>query len=111
MMIAEEAARLREAAAATPLKLPVNRRIDERHHALTPDGLNVWFTVQISPHRRITEALFQREDRPPGDAEVRAWLRELMPGVLPSEAAGLPGAHARRFEVFQPAEDSQEPSA
>jgi hypothetical protein len=94
MDIAAAAARLRAAAEAQPLKLPVNRRVDETHHLVTEDGLGVWFTIQISPHARIQEALFERPDRMPEDSECQAWLRALM------EAPGLPGAHARRFEVF-----------
>jgi hypothetical protein len=101
MEVAEEAARLRAAAEARPLKLPVNRRVDERHHAVSDDGLGVWFTIQISPHARIQEAVFERADRPPEDAEIELWLSELMPGHEPVEAAGLPGALARRFEVFE----------
>jgi len=100
MDIAAEAARLRAAAEAKPLKLPVNRRVDETHHVVSGDGLGVWFTVQISPHARIQEALFERADRMPEDAEIQAWLAALMPGLEPVEAPGLPGAHARRFEVF-----------
>ena len=100
MDIATQAAQLRAAAEAKPLKLPVNRRVDETHHAVSEDGLGVWFTIQISPHARIQEALFERADRMPGDAECRAWLGALMPGLEPVEAPGLPGAHARRFEVF-----------
>jgi len=100
MDIAAAAARLRAAAEAKPLKLPVNRRVDETHHLVTDDGLGIWFTIQISPHARIQEALFEREERMPEDAEILAWLRELMPGLEPAEAPGLPGAHARRFEVF-----------
>ncbi len=98
--VAAEAARLRAAAEARPLKLPVNRRIDERHHFVTADGLGVWFTIQLSPHRRITEAVFERDAGRPSDDECRAWLRELMPGRQPDEAPGLPDAHARRFELF-----------
>jgi len=100
MDIAAEAARLRAAAEAKPLKLPVNRRVDETHHLVTPDGLGVWFTIQISPHARIQEALFERDDRAPADAEIGPWLRELMPGLQPTEAPGLPGGHVRRFELF-----------
>lgn len=101
MDIAAEAGRLRAAAEAKPLKLPVNRRVDETHHLVTADGLGVWFTIQISPHARIQEALFERADRPPEDAEVQTWLRALMPGLDPIEAPGFPGARARRFEVFE----------
>ena len=109
MDVAAEAARLRAAAEARPLKLPVNRRVDERHHLVTDDGLGVWFTVQISPHARIEEALFERTDRPPSDAETEPWLAELMPGRSPVEAAGLPGALARRFEVFEQHPDGPSP--
>jgi hypothetical protein len=101
MDVASEAARLRAAAEARPLKLPVNRRVDERHHLVTGEGLGVWFTVQISPHARIREALFERGDHPPSDTEIQPWLAELLPGLEPVEAAGLPGALARRFEVFE----------
>jgi hypothetical protein len=100
MDIAAEAARLRAAAEAKPLKLPINRRVDETHHLVTEDGLGVWFTIQISPHARIQEALFERSDRMPEDPEIQAWLPALMPGLEPMEAPGLAGAHARRFEVF-----------
>lgn len=102
MDLAERAAELRAAAEAKPLRLPVNRRIDESHHAITDDGLGVWFTIQVAPRRRILEAVFERDDAAPTDAECQAWLRELMPGLSPAEAPGLPGAHSRRFEVFQP---------
>jgi hypothetical protein len=100
MDVASEAAQLRGAAEARPLKLPVNRRVDERHHLVAQDGLGVWFTIQISPHSTIYEALFERDDRPPSDDEIARWLSELMPGREPVEAAGLPGGLARRFEVF-----------
>ena len=100
MDIAAEAAQLRAAAEAKPLRLPVNRRVDESHHLVTDDGLGVWFTVQVSPHARIQEALFERPDRAPTDAECQSWIKALMPGLDPVEAPGLPGAHARRFEVF-----------
>lgn len=100
MDVAAEAARLRAAAEARPLKLPVNRRIDERHHVVTDDGLGVWFTIQVSTRAVITEALFERDDRRPSDQECALWLRELTPGRELQEAPGLPGAHARRFELF-----------
>jgi hypothetical protein len=100
MDVAAGAARLRAAAEARPLRLPVNRRIDESHHLVTDDGLGIWFTLQLSPRSRITEAVFEREDGRPGDEECLAWLRELMPGREPAEAPGLPAAHARRFELF-----------
>jgi hypothetical protein len=104
MDVAAEAARLRAAAEAGPLRLPVNRRIDERHHLVTDDGLCIWFTIQLSPRARITEAVFERDGARPGDDECRTWLRALMPGREPAEAAGLPDAHARRFELFDPVE-------
>jgi hypothetical protein len=101
MDLAARAAALRAAAEAKPLKLPVNRRIDEGHHLVTDDGLSVWFTIQVAPRRRILEAVFERNGARPGDVECQAWLRELMPGQRPVEAPGLPDAHARRFEVFE----------
>ncbi len=109
--IEEAAARLREAAEAKPLKLPVNRRIDERHHHVTEDGLGVWFTIQISPHTRIHEVVFERDDRMPGNAECQVWLRSLLPGREPREAPGLPGAHTRRFEVFERSPELEAPLA
>jgi len=111
MDLASEAARLRSAADAKPLKLPVNRRVDESHHAVTEDGLSVWFTVQISPHSRIQEALFERPDRMPSDAECHEWLAELIPSREAVEAPGLPGAHARRFELFERAPELEAPLA
>jgi hypothetical protein len=111
MDVASEAARLRAAAEARPLKLPVNRRVDERHHLITPEGLGVWFTIQLSPHSRIYEALFERGDHPPSDQEISSWLEELMPGREAVEAPGLPGALARRFEVFDRSPDGEAPLA
>jgi hypothetical protein len=102
MDVAAEAARLRAAAEAGPLRLPVNRRIDERHHLVTEDGLGVWFTIQLAPRARITEAVFERDGARPADGECGTWLAELMPGRQPVEAPGLPDAHSRRFEVFEP---------
>ncbi len=99
--IEDDAARLRAAAEAKPLKLPVNRRVDETHHAISEDGLSVWFTIQVSPHSRIQEAVFERSDRMPDDAECRAWLRLLFVGAEPVEAPGLPGSATRRFEAFE----------
>jgi hypothetical protein len=98
--IATEAARLRAAAEARPLRLPVNRKVDESHHALTADGLSVWFTIQVSPHGRIQEAVFERADRMPTDEECRAWLDALMNGSQATEAPSFPGSTTRRFEVF-----------
>ena len=102
MDVATEAARLRAVAEARPLKLPVNRRIDERHHFRTADGLSVWFTIQLSPNRRIREAVFERVAGHPTDAECRAWLRELLPRREAVEAPGLPDGLVRRFELFDP---------
>ena len=99
--IATEAARLRSAAEAKPMRLPVNRKVDESHHATTPDGLSVWFTIQVSPHARIQEAVFERTDRMPSDDEVRSWLDLLIIGAQPAEAPTFPGSTTRRFEVFE----------
>lgn len=101
MTIEDDAARLRAAAEARPLKLPVNRRVDERHHLVTGDGLSVWFTIQVSAHGRIQEAVFERADRPPADAEVNDWLRLLVVGATAAEAPSMPGATTRRFEAFE----------
>ena len=95
------AARLRAAAEAKPMRLPVNRRVDETHHAVTPDGLSVWFTIQVSPHSRIQEAIFERVDRMPTDEECKRWLDLLIVGAQAAEAPGLPGATTRRFEAFE----------
>jgi hypothetical protein len=76
---------------------------------VTDDGLGVWFTIQVSPHSLIQEALFERRDRPPTDAETALWLTVLMPGRQPVEAPGLPGALARRFEVFEQRPDAPSP--
>lgn len=83
------------------MKLPVNRRVDERHRAVTPDGLSVWFTIQVSPHSRIQEAIFERSDRMPTDEECGRWLGLLISGPDAVEAPGLPGALTRRFEAFE----------
>jgi hypothetical protein len=99
--MAIEAARLRAAAEAKPLRLPVNRKVDESHHAVTPDGLSVWYTIQMSPHRRIQEVVFEREDRMPSDEECRPWLELLIGGVKAGEAPTFPGSTTRRFEVFE----------
>ena len=79
--IDSEAARLREAAEAKPLRLPVNRKVDESHHALTPDGLSIWYTIQVSPHNRIQEVVFERTDRMPTDEECKPWLDLLIDGA------------------------------
>jgi len=109
--IAGEAARLRDAAETKPLRLPINRRVDESHHVVTPDGLSVWYTIQVSPHSRIQEAIFEREDRMPTDEECRRWLDLLVVGAEAMEAPGLPGAMTRRFEAFEHNPDREAPIA
>jgi hypothetical protein len=109
--IESDAAQLRAAAEAKPMKLPVNRRVDERHHAVTADGLSVWFTIQVSPHSRIQEAIFERADRMPTDDECGRWLRLLIAGPEAVEAPGLPGAMTRRFEAFERNPESEAPLA
>lgn len=104
MELVAEAGRLRSAAEARPLKLPVNRRVGEEHHVTTEDGLSVWYTIQLAPTRRIFEALFERSDRAPDDAECAAWLAALLPGRDPVEAPSFPGSNSRRFELFEPLE-------
>lgn len=100
MDIAAAAARLRSEAEEHPLKLPVRRRVDERHHAVTADGLSVWFTIQVATHARIYDAVFERGDRMPEDGECQEWLRLLIPGREAVEAPGIPGSTTRRFESF-----------
>jgi len=109
--IESDAPRLRAAAEAKPMKLPLNRRVDEQHHAVTPDGLSVWFTIQVSPHSRIQEAIFERADRMPTDEECSAWLRRLIVGPEAIEAPGLPGAMTRRFEAFERSPEREAPLA
>jgi hypothetical protein len=99
--IEAEAARLRAAAEARPLKLPVNRRVDETHHAVSDDGLSVWYTIQVSPHSRIQEVIFERADRMPSDEECRRWLPLLVVVAEAVEAPGIPGSTTRRFEAFE----------
>jgi hypothetical protein len=96
-----DAARLRAAAEAKPLKLPVNRRVDETHHVVTDDGLSVWYTIQVSPHSRIQEVIFERTDRMPTDEECGRWLPLLVVGAEAVEAPGMPGSTTRRFEAFE----------
>ena len=110
MDLMAEAQRLRDAAEAKPLKLPVRRRVDDTHKAVTPDGLTVWFTIQVSAHARIHDAVFEREDRMPSDEETAQWLRLLIPGREALEAPSLPGAHTRHFEAFE-RDMTQAPSA
>lgn len=83
------------------MRLPVNRKVDESHHATTPDGLSVWFTIQVSPHSKIQEAIFERTEGMPSDDECRRWLDLLIVGAPANEAPGLPGAMTRRFEAFE----------
>jgi hypothetical protein len=109
--IATQAARLRAAAQARPMRLPVNRRVDERHHTVTEDGLSVWFTIQVSPHSRIQEAIFERTDRMPSDEECNRWLALLIVGANATEAPGLPGAMTRRFEAFERSPEFEAPLA
>src|SRR5919204_1683058 len=98
MDLRAEAARLRQAAEARPLKLPINRRVDESHHAVTEDGLGIWYTIQVSPHGRIWEAVFERDDGAPSDDEVGPWLTELLPEGLFIEAPAIPGSRTRSFD-------------
>lgn len=109
--IAAEAAQLRAAAEARPMKLPVNRRVDERHHVVTGDGLSVWYTIQVSAHSRIQEAIFERSDGMPSDEECRRWLSLLIVGADAIEAPGLPGAMTRRFEAFEHSPEREAPLA
>ena len=102
MDVAAVSARLRAAAEAKPLKLPVNRRIDERHHFVSEGGLSLWFTIQLSPGHRISEAVFERDGGRPTDEECQAWLAALMPDREPQEAPSIPDAPVRRFELFEP---------
>jgi hypothetical protein len=105
------AARLRSAAEAKPMRLPVNRRVDETHHAVTPDGLSVWYTIQVSPHSRIQEAIFERADRMPSDEECRPWLDLLVVGAQAVEAPGMPGSTTRRFQAFERSPEREAPLA
>jgi hypothetical protein len=109
--IESDAARLRAAAEAKPMKLPVNRRVDESHHLVTDDGLSVWYTIQVSPHSRIQEAIFERPDRMPSDDECMRWLKLLVIGAEAVEAPGLPGAMTRRFEAFERNPEREAPLA
>ena len=109
--IAPLAAQLRAAAEAKPMRLPINRRVDERHHVVTEDGLSVWYTIQVSPHSRIQEVIFERTDRMPSDEECRRWLPLLIVGAEPTEAPGMPGSTTRRFEAFERNPDLEAPIA
>jgi len=105
------AARLRAAAEAKPMRLPVNRRVDEAHHEVTPDGLSIWYTIQVSPHSRIQEVIFERMDTMPTDEECKRWLDLLVVGAVATEAPGLPGSTTRRFEAFERNPDLEAPRA
>jgi hypothetical protein len=109
--IAGEAARLRAAAEAKPMRLPVNRKVDESHHTVTADGLSVWYTIQVSPHSRIQEVVFERADRMPSEEECRPWLDALIVGAEATEAPSFPGAMTRRFEAFEHNPDAEAPIA
>ena len=111
MDIEAAAASLRAAAEAKPMRLPVNRRVDESHHVVTDDGLSVWYTIQDSPHSRIQEVIFERQDRMPGDAECERWLKLLVVGTEAVEASGLPGSMTRRFEAFERSPEREAPLA
>ena len=93
------------------MKLPVNRRVDEHSHTITADGLSVWFTIQVSPHSRIQEAIFERADSMPTNEECERWLHLLIVGAEAVEAPGLPGAMTRRFEAFERSPDREAPLA
>jgi hypothetical protein len=101
MDVRAAAARLRAEAEARPLTLPVRRRVDDRHRVVTPDGLTVWFTLQVSTHARIREAVFERAGATPTDKETAPWIRELFGDAEPQEAPGIPGSATRRFEFFE----------
>jgi hypothetical protein len=105
------AARLRAAAEAKPMRLPVNRRVDETHHEVTPDGLSIWYTIQVSTHSRIQEVLFERMDSRPTDEECKRWLDLLVVGAEATEAPGLPGSTTRRFEAFERNPSGEAPQA
>jgi hypothetical protein len=105
------AASLRAAAEAKPMRLPINRRVDERHHVVTEDGLSVWYTIQVSPHSRIQEVIFERTDRMPSDEECRRWLPLLIVDAEPIEAPGMPGSTTRRFEAFERSPEREAPLA
>lgn len=83
------------------MRLPINRKVDESHHAVTEDGLSVWYTIQVSPHARIQEVIFERTDRMPSDDECTRWLGLLITDAAAIEAPSFPGSMTRRFEVFE----------
>jgi len=65
----------------------------------------------VSPHSRIQEAIFERTDRVPTDAECKRWLDLLVVGAQPVEASGLPGSMTRRFEAFERSPEREAPLA
>ena len=111
MDIEAAAASLRAAAEAKPMRLPVNRRVDDSHHVVTDDGLSVWYTIQVSPHSRIQVVIFERSDRMPSDEECQRWLKLLVVGAEAVEASGLPGSMTRRFEAFERSPEREAPLA
>jgi hypothetical protein len=74
-------------------------------------SLSIWYTIQVSPHSRIQEAIFERTDHMPSDDEVNRWLRLLIIGPDAVEAPGLPGSMTRRFEAFERNPDREAPLA
>src|ERR1700694_4542190 len=106
-----EAERLRIEAEAKPLKLPVNRRVEERHRSITEEGRAVWYTIQVSPHSRIYDVLFARTDRMPSDEECQAWLELLIPGPVTIESPYVPGSFSRRCDSFERAPTGEAPLA
>src|SRR2546428_13870178 len=102
---------LRAAGEDGPRKPPVTRCLDERTLAVTDEGLPVWYTIQVSPHSRIQEAIFERADRMPSDEECKRWLAVLIVGAEATEAPGLPDAMTRRFEAFEHSPELEAPRA
>ena len=96
---AEVARRLRLSADLHPLRLPVRRRIDERHH-VEINGLEIWFTQQLSGRAVIYEAVFKGRGDSPSDQQCELWLAHLLPDHRVSEVPGIPGSDTRRFEVI-----------
>jgi len=78
---------------------------------VTSDKLSVWYTIQVSPHSRIQEAIFERTDRMPSDEECRRWLALLIVGAEATEAPGMPGSNTRRFEAFERSPEFEAPLA
>jgi hypothetical protein len=78
---------------------------------VTEDGLSVWYTIQVSPHSRIQEAIFERADRMPSDEECNRWLGLLIVDAEATEAPGMPGSTTRRFEAFERSPELEAPLA